>query len=167
LDATALLHQLQSVGGSVTSLGQTFYDGTAVTEYQTTLPASALESGMGALSTSVRSSLGLNLPDMTIDVYVTQDDLLKALVVPTYSFDIAGSTISVDMTLVFSNYGTVVNVTPPPADQVEPLPQCGCASGNSGSTGNTGNGSSGVFGNSGSTGNTGSSGVSGSTGSTV
>ena len=149
LDATALLQQLKSIGGSVTPLGQTFYDGTAVTEYQTTLPASALESGMGALSSSVRNSLGLNLPDMTIDVYVTPDDLLKALVVPTYSFDIADSTISVDMTLVFSNYGTVVNATPPPADQVQPLPQCGCASGNSGSTGNTGN--SGGSGNTGST----------------
>jgi hypothetical protein len=151
LDATALLHQLQSVGGSVTSLGQTDYDGTGtlVTEYQTTLPASALEASMGALpSASGQNTSGLDLPDMTIDVYVTQDDLLKALVVPTYSFDFVGETVSVEMTLTFSNFGTPVNVTPPPADQVQPLPVCGCEN-NSGSTGNTGN--SGDFGNSGST----------------
>jgi hypothetical protein len=157
LDATAILHQLQSVGGSVTPLGQTAYEGTTVTEYEATLPPSALESGMGALtSSSGQNALGLDLPDMNIDVYVTQDGLLKALVVPTYSFDIAGQTISVEMTLTFSNYGTVVNATPPPADQVEPFPQYVGGLGNSGSTGNSG--SSGVFGNSGSTGNTGNSG---------
>jgi hypothetical protein len=149
LDATALLHQLQSVGGSVTSLGQTGYDGTPVTEYQTTLPASALEASMGALpSSSGQNTSGLDFPDMTIDVYVTQDNLLKALVVPTYSFDIVGETVSVQMTLTFSNYGTAVNVTPPPADQVQPLPVCGCED-NSGSTGNSGN--TGDFGNTGST----------------
>jgi hypothetical protein len=148
LDAMALLHQLQTVGGAVTSLGQTGYDGTEATEYQATLPASALESEMGALpSSSGQNSLGLDLPDMTIDVYVTPDGLLKALVVPTYSFDIASETISVNMTLTFSNFGTPVNVTPPPADQVEPLSQLGGGLGNSGSTGNTGN--SGTSGNSG------------------
>jgi hypothetical protein len=139
LDATAILHQLQSVGGSVTSLGQTGYNGTPVTEYQATLPPSALESGMGALpSSSGQNTGGLDLPDMTIDIYVTQDNLLNALVVPTYSFDIVGQTVSVQMTMTFSNYGTTVNATPPPADQVQPFQDFLGGLGNSGSTGNTG-----------------------------
>jgi hypothetical protein len=141
----------------VTPLGQTGYDGGPATEYQATLPPSALESGMGALPSSSGQSMdGVDMPDMTIDIYVTQDDLLKALVVPTYSFDIFGQTMSVQMTLTFSNYGTVVTVTPPPADQVQTFQEFVGGLGNSGSTGNTGN--SGVFGNSGSTGNTGISG---------
>ena len=153
LDATALLHQLQSAGGSVTSIGQTFYDSTEVTEYETTLPASALESSMGALPSSAGKELGLDLPDMTIDVYVTADKLLKAVVVPSYSFDIAGTTLSMSMTVSFSNYGTPVNVTPPPADQVMPFQQFLGSLGNSGSTGNTGGtGSSGNSGNSGNSG---------------
>lgn len=139
LDATALLHQLQSAGGSATSLGQTAYDNTTVTEYQTTLPPSVLESEMGALPSSSGQSLGLDLPDMTIDVYVTLDGLLKAVAVPTYSFDIAGQTISVSSTVAFSNFGTPVNVTPPPPDQVEPFSQLFSGLGNSGSTGNSGN----------------------------
>jgi hypothetical protein len=140
LDPNALLHQLQSVGGLVTSLGQTGYEGSPAIGYEATLPASALESVMGALpSSSGQSTDGLDLPDMTIDIYVTENDLLKALVVPTYSFDMAGQAISVDMTLTFSNYGTAVNVTPPPADQVESIQEFVGGLGNSGSTGNTGN----------------------------
>lgn len=157
LDPNVLLHQLQSVGGSVTALGQTGYDGGPATEYQATLPPSALESSMGALpSSSGKSMSGVDMPVMTVDIYVTQDDLLKALVVPTYSFDIFGQTLSMQMTLAFSNYGTAVTATPPPADQVQTFQEFVGGLGNSGSTGNTGN--SGIFGNSGSTGNTGSSG---------
>lgn len=139
LDPTPILQQIKSAGGLVSSLGQNFYDGTLATEYEATLPPSALEGGMGALSSASGQNFGLDLPDMTIDIYVTQDNLLKALVLPTYSFDIAGQTISVQMTLSFSNYGTAVNVTPPPADQVEPFSQFGAGLGNSGSTGNSGN----------------------------
>jgi hypothetical protein len=139
LDPTPLLQQLKSAGATVSSLGQTTYDGTLATEYEATLPPSALESGMGALSSASGQNFGADFPDMTIDIYVTQDNLLKALVVPTYSFDIVGQTISVQMTMSFSNYGTAVNVTPPPPDQVEPFSQFGVGLGNSGSTGNTGN----------------------------
>ena len=137
LDAAAILHQLQTEGGLVTSLGQTGYEGEPATEYEATLPPSALESAMGALpSSSGQNTFGLDLPVMTIDVYVTPNGLLNALVVPTYSFDIAGQTISVAMTMSFSNFGTKVTVTPPPANEVEPFQQF---LGNSGSTGNSGN----------------------------
>jgi outer membrane lipoprotein-sorting protein len=141
LDPTALLQQLQSTGGTVTSLGATTYDGTAVTEYSATLPSSAMMGAIGKLPSSLQKGVsGLNLPDMHMNVYVTQDGLLKALAVPTYAVSFAGQSLSIGMTMVLSNYGTTVNVTPPPADQVEPLPPLPGGLGNSGSTGNSGSG---------------------------
>jgi hypothetical protein len=146
LDPTSMLRQLQTAGGTVTSLGQTTYDGTSVTEYAATLPASAMMGEIGKLPSSLQQGVsGLNLPDMHMNIYVTQDHLLKALSVPSYSVSFSGQTMSMDMTMVLSNYGIPVNVTPPPADQVQPLSQLGGGLGNGGSTGTTG-----------STGNTGS-----------
>ena len=126
LDPTSMLQQLQTAGGTVTSLGQTTYDGTSVTEYAATLPASAMMGEIGKLPSSLQQGVsGLNLPDMHMNIYVTQDHLLKALSVPSYSVSFSGQTMSMDMTMVLSNYGIPVNVTPPPADQVEPLSQLG------------------------------------------
>jgi hypothetical protein len=139
LDPTSMLQQLQTAGGTVTSLGQTTYDGTSVTEYAATLPASAMMGEIGKLPSSLQQGVsGLNLPDMHMNIYVTQDHLLKALSVPSYSVSFSGQTVSMDMTLVLSNYGVPVNVTPPPADQVQPLSQLGGGLGSSGSTGTTG-----------------------------
>jgi hypothetical protein len=145
LDPTSMLQQLQSSGGTVTSLGQTTYGGTAVTEYAATLPASAMMGQIGKLPSSLQQSVpGLDLPDMHMNIYVTPDHLLKALSVPSYSVSFSGQTMSMGMTMVLSNYGTAVNVTPPPADQVEPLSQLGGGLGNSGSTGNAGNSGSSI-----------------------
>jgi hypothetical protein len=139
LDPTSMLQQLQTAGGTVTSLGQTTYDGTSVTEYAATLPASAMMGEIGKLPSSLQQGVsGLNLPDIHMNIYVTQDHLLKALSVPSYSVSFSGQTVSMDMTLVLSNYGVPVNVTPPPADQVQPLSQLGGGLGSSGSTGTTG-----------------------------
>jgi hypothetical protein len=154
LDPTSMLRQLQSSGGTVTSLGPTTYDGTAVTEYAATLPSSAMMGDIGKLPSSLQQGVsGLNLPDMHMNIYVTPDNLLKALQVPSYSVSLAGQTMSMDMTMVLSNYGTPVNVTPPPASEVEPLSQLG-------------GGGGGILGDSGSTGNTGITGINGITGST-
>jgi outer membrane lipoprotein-sorting protein len=139
LDPTSMLQQLQKSGGTVTSLGPTNYDGTSVTEYTATLPASAMMGEIGKLPASMQQGMsGMNLPDMHMNIYVTQDNLLKALSVPSYSVSYAGQTLSMAMSMVLSNFGTAVDVTPPPADQVEPLSQLGGGLGNSGSSGNSG-----------------------------
>jgi hypothetical protein len=139
MDPTAMVQQLQSVGGSVSSLGPTSFFGTPVTEYVATLPSSALMSDIGKLPSSMQQGAsGLNMPDVQMDIYITQDNLLKALVLPSYSVSSSGQTMTMDMSLVLSNYGTPVTVTPPPPDQVQPLPQFGGGLGNTGSTGNTG-----------------------------
>ncbi len=117
----AMLQQLQSAGGTVTSLGPTTYDGTSVTEYSVDIPPSVLQGEMGHLPASLQQGLsGVNIPDIKSDVYITSDNLLKAIHMPM-SFSAAGQSMSMDMTISFSNYGTPVTVTPPPASEVIPL----------------------------------------------
>jgi len=140
-DPAAMLQRLQSIGGTVSSLGPTTYDGTQVTEYAGTLPASVLEGEIGQLSGSLQKDMsGVKFPNITMDVYITHDNLLKAIHMPM-SLSVSGQTVSMDMTMSFSNYGTPVSVTPPPASEVEPLGQFpgNLGLGNTGSTGNTGN----------------------------
>jgi hypothetical protein len=160
----AMLQQLQSEGGTVTSLGPTTYDGTAVTEYSVALPSSDIEKALGELPSSAQHALSnVTLPSVDAKVYVANGNLLKAIDLPL-SFTVLGHTMSEDMTMVFSNFGTPVSVTPPPASDVIPFSQFaggalgGSGLGNSGNTGNTGNSGSGLFGNSGNTGNSGNSG---------
>jgi hypothetical protein len=151
-DPAAMLQQLQSIGGTVTSRGPATYDGTSVTHYAVSIPPSALLKQMGPLSSSVQKGLSaVNLPTINADVYITGDGLLKAMHMPM-SFSAAGQSVSMDLTMSFSNYGTPVSVTPPPASEVIPLSQLGnglggLGGGNTGSTGNSGN--TGVLGNSG------------------
>jgi hypothetical protein len=139
-DPAAMLQQLTSVGGTVTSLGPTTYDGTPVTEYTATLPASVLQGEIGQLPASLQKDMSrVHIPDIKMDVYITSNNLLKAMHMPM-SFSVDGQSISMDMTMSFSNYGTPVTVTPPPASEVEPLGQFpgDLGSGDTGSTGNTG-----------------------------
>jgi hypothetical protein len=154
----AMLQQLRSEGGTVTSLGPTTYDGTAVTEYSVELPPSDIEKGLGELPSSVRHALSSVGPSsIEAKVYVAHGNLLKAIDLPL-SFGLAGQTMYEDMTMVFSNFGTPVTVTPPPASEVTPFSQfAGGALGGSG-LGNSGNTGGGLFGNSGNTGNSGNSG---------
>jgi hypothetical protein len=167
----AMLQQLQAEGGTVTSLGPTTYDGTAVTEYSVALPPSDIEKALGELPSSVPSSVrhapsGVTPPNIEAKVYVANGNLLKAIDLPI-SLSVLGQTMSEEMTMVFSNFGTPVSVTPPPASQVIPFSQFadGLLGGSGlGNLGNSGNSGSGLFGNSGNTGNTGNSGNSGNTG---
>jgi hypothetical protein len=154
-DPATMLQQLQSAGGTVTSLGPTTYEGSSVTEYSVSIPPSVLEGEMGRVPSSLQQGLsGVNLPDIEADVYIGSDNLLKAIHMPM-TFSVAGQSMSMDMTMSFSNYGTPVSVTPPPANEVMPLSQLGGALGG-GNTGTTGSaGSAGSTGSSGSTGNSG------------
>jgi Protein of unknown function (DUF2510) len=144
-DPGAMLQQLQKIGSTVTSLGATTYDGTAVTEYSVSIPSSVLQQMVGQLGSTVSKALSGNLPNINEDVYITPDNLLKAIHMPM-SFSVEGQQVSMDMTMELSNYGTAVNVTPPPASEVIPISGLGDGIGSS---------LGGVFGNTGSTGNTG------------
>jgi hypothetical protein len=145
-DPSAMLQQLQNAGATVTSNGQTTFDGTPVTAYSVTLPSTALQQYLGSLPSSVQhTTSGLSLPNLTETVYVESGNLLRGVDLP-FSFGVMGQNFSMDMQMQFSNYGTPVNVTPPPASEVIPYSQFGAIAG----TGNSGN--SGSLGNSGGSG---------------
>jgi hypothetical protein len=128
-----------------------------VTEYQATLPGSVIQKDVGRLPASLQKDVsGLSVPNVTMQVYIGQGNLLKAVHMP-FTFSLAGQSMTEDMTYVLSNYGTPVNVTPPPANEVEPLGAFGSGLGNSGSTGSTGTTGStgdGLFGDLGNSGST-------------
>jgi hypothetical protein len=142
-DPSQMLQQLQSSGATVTSDGPTTYDGTAVTEYSVTLPSSFFSKYMGSLPSSLQQFTSrLTLPNLTEKVYIEAGNLLRAVDMP-FSFGVMGKTFSMDIQMSFTNYGTPVTVTPPPASEVIPYTQFGAIAGNSGNGGNSGTGNSG------------------------
>ncbi len=170
-DPAALLHQLQTQGDPVNSLGPTTYDGTSVSGYSVTIPLSQLEKDLGQLPTDDRQlASGLLPPSITEKVYIDRNGLLRGLVVPV-SLSLAGHTLSETVQMSYTNYGTVVSVTVPPANEVATLQQLEAADGGSGggALGGLGSGNTGSTGSTGSTGNTGNTGSlgSGNTGDTI
>jgi len=154
-DPASVLHQLQSEGDAVTSLGPTTFDGSSVNEYSVTIPLSQLENSLGQLPAQERQLAAGFLPStITEKIYIGDDGLLRALVVPI-SFSFAGQSLSETLQMTLSNYGTPVSVTPPPADQVATLQQFEAAAGSSGAGALGGLGNSGDSGGTGNTGNTG------------
>lgn len=151
-----LLGELQNIGGTVTSLGPQFYEGTAVTEYSVSIPSSVLQQMVDTMGPQVEQAYAGGLPNIDEDVYVGSNDLLKGIYTPL-ELKVYGQEVTETMTVDFSNYGTAVSATPPPASEVIPLSQLGndLGSGLGGSSGNTG--STGNTGDSGNTGNTGTS----------
>ena len=144
-DPAGMLQQLQQAGATVTPDGSTTFDGTPVTGYSVTLPSSAIQKYLGALPSSLQQSTsGLSLPNLTEKVYVEAGNLLRGVDLPL-SLGVMGKTLSMDMQMAFSNYGTPVTVTPPPASEVIPFDQFGAIAGSSGNTGSSGSGGSGPF----------------------
>jgi hypothetical protein len=139
-DPSQMLQQLQSSGATVTSDGPTTYDGTAVTEYSVTLPSSFYSQYLGSLPSSLQQfTSGLTLPNPTEKVYIAEGNLLRAVDLP-FTFGVTDKTLSMDLQMSFTNYGTPVTVTPPPASEVIPYSQLGAIAGNSGNSGNSGSG---------------------------
>jgi hypothetical protein len=141
-DPASLLQRLQSMGGTVTPLGATTFDGSAVDAYSVEVTGSQLQQDLGQspLPSSLKQfASGLSLPNVDLRVSIGTDGLLRGIDIP-FSLSIAGQSISEHFEMTFSNYGTPVSVAPPPADQVVPLSQIsgGGAAGGLGGLGNTG-----------------------------
>ncbi len=149
-DPAGMLHQLQSQGDPVNSLGPTTYDGASVSEYSVSIPLSQLEKDLGQLPADDRQLPSGMLPSTISEkVYIDGNGLLRGVVVPI-SFSLAGHSLSETVQVSYSNYGTPVSVTAPPADEVATLEQFEAAAGSSGDSGLGGLGS----GDTGDTGNT-------------
>jgi hypothetical protein len=163
-DPSAMLHQLQNQGDPVASLGPSTFEGTSVNEYSATIPLSQLENDFGQLPADDRQLASAMLPSsITEKVYIDDTGLLRGVVVPI-SISLDGHSLSETVQMSYSNYGTPVTVTPPPANEVATLQQFEAAAGQSGATGLAGLGPTGDSGN---TGNTGLLGNSGDTGNTA
>ena len=163
-DPSAMLHQLQNQGDPVASLGPSTFEGTSVNEYSVTIPLSRLENDLGQLPADDRQLASGTLPSsITEKVYIDDTGLLRGVVVPI-SISLDDHSLSETVQMSYSNYGTPVTVTPPPANEVATLQQFEAAAGQSGASGLGGFGDTGDSGN---TGNTGLLGNSGDTGKTA
>ncbi len=103
----ASVQQLESSGLGVTSLGASTYEGTAVRGYKVVLNGSADGATNGV-------SVGSHGSET---VYVTSSHLVRAIVVPV-TVDVNGASFSETLAMVFTNYGTPISVTTPPASEV-------------------------------------------------
>jgi hypothetical protein len=139
-DPAGMLQQLQANGATVTSDGATTFDGTPVTEYSVTEPSSELSQDLGSLPSSVQqAALGISIPSLTENVYVQWGNLLRAIELP-FSFSVQGKTMSMDVQVSLTNYGTPVFILPPSASAVIPYTALPGIAGNTGTTGNSGSG---------------------------
>jgi hypothetical protein len=121
-DPSQMLKELESEGGTVTSLGATTYEGTAVTEYQVIPSSGSIANGLSLLPSSLKlGALGMGVK-ITEDVYVGTDGLLRAIEVPI-SMALLGKSFTATMQMGFTNYGAPVSITPPPASEVVPMSQ--------------------------------------------
>ena len=101
------VQQLESSGLTVTSLGASTYEGTAVRGYKVVLNGSANSDTNGVSAGSHASET----------IYVTSNHLVRAIVIPV-TVDGNGTTFPETLAMVFTNYGTPISVTTPPASEV-------------------------------------------------
>jgi hypothetical protein len=108
-----LLRQLKGGGATIVPLGSSTYDGTPVQGYKVTLSSKALKKSAGLVPTT----------HTTETVYVAKSGgQIKAIVIPTTTTS-GGQLINQTVTAVFSNFGTPVTVTVPPANETVTLAQ--------------------------------------------
>ncbi len=127
----ALLHLLESQATSTSDLGPAVVGGVETTHYRSQLPFSSLDSGDASQTAQAERSFGTS--SVPIDFWVDSSDLLRQLTIAltivriptdpgTQASGQSGTfkpPITATITLGVSNYGVPVDVTPPPADQVD------------------------------------------------
>jgi hypothetical protein len=108
-DALKLLEQ----SGTFTTVGTETIDGVSTTHYHVTIDLQKAAAAAGA-SDAVKQLLQQGAPtDFPVDVWIDDSGYLRQ-VKESYS----GAKASTDITLQLSDYGTSVDVTAPPADEV-------------------------------------------------
>jgi len=121
-----MLHMLAQQGNKVVPLGPSTVDGVAVNGYSVTVnPATIAQQLKKANLPSwiEKAAVGLKVQNYSVKVFVDSSDTLRSLEVQTTATKAQTGPVSVDETLGFSDYGTPVTVTTPPADQVESFQQ--------------------------------------------
>jgi hypothetical protein len=123
---TAMLRLLAQQGNTVVALGTSSIGGTSVQGYLVTLDAGAIKERLAqaklpAWMTSALSNV--DIKNTTIKVYVDGSGLLRRFEFGLTESAASTGSVVVDESLDFSDYGTSVNVSAPPPDQVVTFPQ--------------------------------------------
>jgi hypothetical protein len=134
---SVMLQMLAQQGNTVVPLGPSTVDGVAVNGYSVTVQPSAVAKQLKKAnlpSWMQQAVSGLKVHTISIKVFVDHAGLLRSYEMQLSESTGTSGTFSFDETLGFSNYGTPVTVTAPPASQVESFQQLLQAAGAQGTT---------------------------------
>jgi hypothetical protein len=123
---SVMLQMLAQQGNTVVALGPSTVDGEAVNGYSVTVNPSAVAEQLKKSdlpSWMQQAVAGLSVHDITLKVYVDKAGLLRSFQEALTESTTASGPVTVNETLAFSDYGTPVVVSAPPASQVETFQQ--------------------------------------------
>jgi hypothetical protein len=123
---TVMLQMLAQQGNTVVALGPSTVGGVAVNGYSVTVDPSTVAQELknaNLPSWMQQAVAGLKVHDINMKVYVDNAGLLRSLEIQLTESDATAGPVTVDETLNLSDYGAPVNVTAPPASQVESYQQ--------------------------------------------
>jgi hypothetical protein len=132
-----MLQMLAQQGNTVVPLGPSTVDGTAVDGYSVTMDTSRVAQQIKKANLPAwmqQAVSGLKVHDAHVKVYVDHSGLLRSMVNQVSESTSLAGNASFTETLDFSDYGTPVTVTAPPASQVESFEQLLQAAGTQGSS---------------------------------
>jgi hypothetical protein len=128
-DPSGMLQALAADGDTVTPTGPSTVDGVAVDTYHVTIDKAAAErrvAGAGLPPAASRAAEQfLSGADLSMDVAVDPSGSTVRQVTVDLDASLGGLQATGSVVERFSDYGTPVSITPPPADQVVPLQQLG------------------------------------------
>jgi len=114
-----MLHMLAQQGNTVVPVGASSVDGVDVQEYSVTVDTARLKSRLENLPSWMQQALSqVRFGDVSMKVYVDGAGLLRRMTEHVSMAVASGGTVSIDVSLDFSDFGVPVSVTAPPADQV-------------------------------------------------
>ncbi|HVA04175.1 MAG TPA: hypothetical protein VMU64_10545 [Acidimicrobiales bacterium] len=117
----AMLRLLTQEGNTVVPLGSSSIEGTPVQGYSVTLNSAAIEKQLAdaKLPSWMTAALShVDIGDTTVKVFVDGSGLLRRMSIGLTETVSSSGTVSVNESLDFSDYGSPVDVSAPPADQV-------------------------------------------------
>ena len=104
--------------GEFSEVGHETVDGAETTHYHGTVDLQKAAAGDGPAAATIKRLLALGAPTTyPLDVWVDDAGYIRQFAM-SYDETLSGSTVSMSMIMGMSDYGTTVDVSAPPADQV-------------------------------------------------
>jgi hypothetical protein len=118
-----MLRMLSQRGNTVTPIGASTVNGVAVQGYAVTISADKIRSELNTVPDWLRSAASaVGFKSIDYKVYIDDQGLLRRTTI-SMGMTAEGTAVTMDESLDFSDYGSSVNVSAPPADQVISLQQ--------------------------------------------